>query len=142
MHHTKMKMDKKELAMQLHDKNYNCAQCVVCAFEEEAGVKKELLFRMAEGFGLGMGGANQTCGALTGAILLAGLKNSDANLEAPNSKASTYRISATLEEKFKEKTGETICRKLKGLDTGVPICSCNDCITAGIEIVEEYLWEK
>ena len=135
-------MDKKELAMKLHDKNYNCAQCVACAFEEEAAVEKELLFRMAEGFGLGMGGANQTCGALTGAILLAGLKNSDASLEAPKSKASTYMLSATLEQKFKEKTGETICRKLKGLDTGVPICSCNDCITAGIEIVEEYLWEK
>lgn len=135
-------MSKKELAMKLHDKKYNCAQCVACAFGEELGVEEQLLFRMAEGFGLGMGGANQTCGALTGAIMLAGLKSSDGNLEDPKSKASTYMLSASLEEKFREKTGETICRKLKGLDTGVPICSCNDCIKAGIEIVEEYLMKQ
>ena len=134
-------MDKKELAMQLHDKKYNCAQCVACAFKEEVQVEEQLLFSMTEGFGLGMGAANQTCGALTGAILLAGLKNSDKNLETPKTKADTYKLSAELERRFKEKTGETVCRKLKGMDTGVVLCSCNDCIKAGIEIVEEVLWK-
>lgn len=132
-------MNKKELAMELHDKKYNCAQCVVCAFAEEIGVEEQLLFRMAEGFGLGMGGANQACGVLTGAIMLAGLKNSDGNLEAPATKTKTYQLSAALEEEFAKKTGGTVCYKLKGLDTGVPLCSCNDCIKAGIEIVEEQL---
>lgn len=132
-------MDKKELAMELHNKKYNCAQCVACAFTEEIGVEEQLLFRMTEGFGFGMGGANQACGALTGAIMLAGLKNSDGNLESPGTKGKTYKLSAALEEEFAKRTGGTLCYKLKGLDTGVPLCSCNDCIKAGIEIVEEHL---
>lgn len=135
-------MDKKELAMELHNKKYNCAQCVACAFTEETGVDEKLLFRMTEGFGLGMGGTNQACGALTGAIMLAGLTNSDGNLESPSTKAKTYQLSAALEEEFVKKTGHTLCYKLKGLDTGVVLCSCNDCIRAGIEIVEEHILKK
>lgn len=34
---------------------YNCAQAVACAFAEEAGVDKATVFRIAEGFGSGMG---------------------------------------------------------------------------------------
>ena len=33
-------MTKKELAIALHDKGYNCCQSVVCAFKDELGVDK------------------------------------------------------------------------------------------------------
>ena len=66
-----MKMDKKELAIAYHDKKFNCCQAVACAFAEEVGVSEEVLFKAGEGFGLGMGGMEGTCGALSGAIMLA-----------------------------------------------------------------------
>lgn len=132
-------MDKKEKAIALHDKKFNCCQSVACAFAEEAGVAEEVLFKAGEGFGLGMGGMECTCGALTGAILLAGFKNSDGNLENPGTKADTYKLSKEMVIRFKEKTGATICKHLKGIETGIVLCSCPDCICKGVEVVQEVL---
>ena len=132
-------MDKKELAIALHDKKYNCAQAVACAFAEEAGIDKEVLFKACEGFGLGMGGMQGTCGAISGAVILAGFKNSDGNVDNPGTKASTYQISREIMEKFEEKNKASRCRDLKGIDTGVVLRSCPDCIMDAVEIVREVL---
>ena len=132
-------MTKKELAISYHDKKYNCAQAVVCAFSEEINMDSKSLFKITEGFGLGMGGAKSTCGALTGAIILAGLKNSDGNLDSPRTKADTYRISKELQQKFEAKAGATLCKDLKGMESGVALRSCNDCIKDGVEVVQEVL---
>lgn len=132
-------MTKKEKAIELHDKKYNCCQAVACAFADEVGVDEKTLFMAGEGFGLGMGCAEGTCGALSGAIMLAGLKNSDGNTQSPATKAATYQLSKQMLNGFKEKTGSTVCKELKGIDTGVMLCSCPDCIRKGVEVVEEVL---
>lgn len=132
-------MTKKELAISLHDKKYNCCQSVACAFAQEVGVDPEILFKAGEGFGLGMGCMGGTCGALSGAILLAGFLNSDGNLDAPATKAATYKISKELLEKFEAKCGATVCRDLKGIDTGKVLCTCPDCIMNAVELAEEVL---
>lgn len=132
-------MDKKELALKLHGCRYNCAQAVACAFSEEIGVEERVIFRACEGFGLGMGSMEGNCGALTGAIMLAGWKKSDGNLEAPASKAATYRLAKEMTERFREKAGATVCRDLKGVDTGTVLCSCRDCVRIGAEVAEEVL---
>lgn len=132
-------MTKKELAIAKHDKKYNCAQAVACAFAEEIGVDEKILFTANEGFGLGMGGMDGTCGALSGDIMLAGFKNSDQNIENPGTKAETYKLSKEMVNRFKEKTGSTICKELKGIETGKVLCSCPDCICKGVEVVEEVL---
>ena len=132
-------MTKKELAINLHDQKYNCAQAVACAFAEEVGVDKETLFRACEGFGLGMGGMSGTCGAISGAVMLAGFKNSDGNIDNPGTKASTYQLSKAILEKFEEKNQATRCRDLKGVDTGNVLRSCPGCIEDAVEIVQEVL---
>lgn len=132
-------MTKKELAISNHDKKYNCAQAVACAFSKETGIDEATLFKACEGFGLGMGCMECTCGALSGAIVLAGFKNSDGNTDNPETKAATYKLAAELVHRFKEKTGSTICRELKGIDTGKVLCSCPDCIMNGVEVVQEVL---
>ncbi|MGN1148167.1 MAG: C-GCAxxG-C-C family protein [Lachnospiraceae bacterium] len=132
-------MTKKELAIALHDKKYNCAQAVACAFAEEIGVEKELLFKACEGFGLGMGGMQGTCGAISGAVMLAGFLNSDGNVENPGTKASTYQLSREIVQKFEEKNKASRCRDLKGVDTGKVLRSCPDCIMDAVEIVQEVL---
>lgn len=132
-------MTKKEKAIELHDKRFNCCQAVACAFAEEIGVDEQTLFKAGEGFGLGMGCMEGTCGALSGAIMLAGFKNSDGNTDAPTTKASTYQLSKELLKEFKEITGSTVCKELKGVETGKMLCSCPDCIRAGVEVVEKVL---
>lgn len=132
-------MTKKELAISLHNRKYNCCQSVACAFADEAGIDPQLLFRAAEGFGLGMGCMQCTCGALSGAILLAGLVNSDGDLENPATKASTYQLCKRLVTAFEQKAGSTVCKELKGIETGTVLHSCPDCIKDGVEIVQEVL---
>lgn len=132
-------MTKKELAIAYHDKKFNCAQAVACAFAKEVGTDEKTLFRAAEGLGLGMGGMEGTCGALSGAILLAGMKNSDGNTEDPGTKASTYQLSKQMVTSFQQKTGSTVCKELKGIESGKVLCSCPDCICHGVEVVEQVL---
>ena len=86
-------MNKKEEAIELHNKKYNCAQAVACAFAKETGIEERILFQANEGFGLGMGGTQGVCGALAGAVMLAGFKNSDGDMDNPASKAATYQLS-------------------------------------------------
>lgn len=132
-------MDKKEQAIKLHDRKFNCAQAVACTFAEEVRIPEETLFKACEGFGLGMGGMEATCGALSGAIMLAGMKNSDGNTDNPGTKADTYKLSKELVNRFEEKTGSTVCKELKGVNTGKVLCSCPDCIRCGVEVVQEVL---
>ena len=132
-------MTKKELAIALHDKGYNCAQAVVCAFKEELGIDEEILFKAAEGFGLGMGCMNGTCGAVSGAVMAAGFQNSTANFDGPKSKMDTYKLSKEILDAFEKKNGSITCRDLKGVDTGTILRSCPGCIEDAVDLVEKIL---
>ena len=134
--------DRITLADELHRKGFSCAQSVAVACADMVDVPEEILFKATEGFGAGMGTMDGVCGALTGGLLIAGLKNSTANFAAPKSKASTMKISKAMLTSFREKCGAIICRDLKGVDTGKMICSCPDCIKHGVEVVEEELAAK
>ena len=135
-------MNRKEKAIQLHDLGYNCAQAVLMAFEDELDADKKLLFKLSEGFGGGMGNSRGVCGALSGAIMLAGLLNSDADLEHPASKKMTYQLDRAIYKLFTEKAGASICRDLKGADTGKMLYSCEDCIRLGVEAAETVLGDR
>ena len=71
--------------------------------------------------------------------LVIGMINSNAHLEKPDSKASTYKILRELNKKFREKNGSTICHALKGLDGGEVLRSCDGCIEDAVVLINEYL---
>lgn len=132
-------MDKHaEQALAYHKKGYNCAQAVACSFAEELGCDEQELFRLMEAFGFGMG-AMETCGAVSGMTAIAGLKESDGNLEKPGTKKKSYRVSKELIRRFREKNGSVICRELKGVDTKKVLRSCNGCIEDAAELAAAYL---
>ena len=123
-----------------HDKGYNCAQAVACTYCDLVGVDEETMFKRTEALGLGMGGMEGTCGAITGACVLAGMKNSTGNLEKPNSKGASYKLSRQIVEEFKNQNGATQCRELKGVDTGKVLRACPDCIRDAARIAESVLF--
>ena len=130
---------KAEQAIAFHDKGYNCAQAVACSFCKEFGVDEEEMFRIAEGFGLGMGGMEATCGAVSGAVMLAGFKNSCADPKNPKTKAATYQLTREITRQFAEKNHALVCKELKGVETGVVLRSCPDCIRDAVAIAEKVL---
>lgn len=131
--------DRVAKAAELHKKGYNCAQAVACAYCDLFDADETEIFRMLEGFGLGMGDMKCVCGAISGAITLAGLQNSDANLDAPKTKGSTYKLSKAITNAFREKNGSIICADLKGVETGQMLRSCPGCIEDACIIAEEIL---
>lgn len=122
-----------------HQKGYNCAQAVACAFCEEVGIDEETMFKLSEGFGLGMGGMDGVCGAVSAAVLLNGLKNSTAHLEHPDSKKDTYALSKLITKEFMEKNQSILCKDLKGVETKKVLRSCDGCIEDATKIIEKYL---
>ena len=87
------KESRADRAIVCHNKGYNCAQSVAFAFLDKVDIDPETLFKVTEGLGLGMGGMEGTCGAISAAAVLAGLKISTADLEKPNSKGTSYKAS-------------------------------------------------
>ena len=124
-----------------HKKGYSCSQAVACAYCDLLGMDEELLFKMSEGFGLGMG-AMDTCGAVTGMFMLAGLANSEGNLECCSTKPSTMKLVGELRKAFIEKNQSVICRELKGVDTKKPLRSCDGCIEDAIRIAGEMIFAE
>ena len=133
-------MTKHEMAMAYHDKGYNCAQAVAMPFCEEMGLDAALVKKATEGFGAGMGGRTQTCGALSGAVFVAGMLNADAT--NPASKMDTYKVCAKMSEDFVTHCGSGVCEVIKGLKSGPLLCSCNECIAYGVKLVEEMIQQR
>ena len=131
-------MNYKEKALELHSAGYNCAQALICAFSDRVGVDEITLYEIAEGFGAGMGNRNNVCGALSGAVMVAGLLASNGDTKN-SSKAETYKLSGKIEEYFREKCKATACCDIKGLKSGSPTVSCDECIKVAVEAVESIL---
>ena len=101
-----------EKAIENHCKGYNCSQAVVCAYHELLGMDEQQVFKLAEGFGSGMGGLRETCGAVTGMFMVASYLESDGNREQNDSRQSCYALVHELAERFESKNGSLICHKL------------------------------
>lgn len=121
-------MTKEELtekAVEYKHSGYNCAQAVAKTLSDEFGFDTENILKMTSGFAGGMGTMEATCGALIGANLIAGIKTAG---------SGTIMKSMALHRSFTELCGASICKDLKGRDTGVMKCSCDDCIRNAIQV--------
>ncbi|MCD2493553.1 C-GCAxxG-C-C family protein [Lacrimispora sp. NSJ-141] len=125
-----------------HDKGFNCCQAVACTYCDLVGMDEETAFKACEAFGAGMGGMQGTCGAVSAAVFLAGLKNSCGDLKRPVSKGKTYKLSKEIAEEFRKKNGSIICKELKGVETKQILRSCEGCIMDAAEIIERLLFEE
>ena len=137
-----MGTSRQDKAAELHARGFNCAQSVLCSFADvaaEKGIDEKALFRMSEAFGLGGGCMKGTCGALAGAMMLAGIVGSDANLEASRSKAATYKVAARMRDLFEQRAGSFTCAELKGVGTGKVLLPCPACVSLGVEVALEVL---
>ncbi len=127
-------------AIESFKNKYNCAQAVACAFSDKTDLSEELLFRVTEGLGHGMGSFDGTCGAICAASILSGLKNSTGNLEHPDSRQISEAEAKACLLAFKEKNGAVTCRELKGMDTGTPLRGCGGCIKDAVTVIAENLF--
>ena len=108
-----------EKAVSLKRSGYNCCQAVAVAIAEMEGVPSEDFLKLASGFGMGMGNMQATCGALVGAVIMAGKKAEG---------SGTVRFARQISESFKSKCGAVTCSELKGYPNGKVLCPCDQCV--------------
>jgi C_GCAxxG_C_C family probable redox protein len=108
----------------------NCCQAVTSGFADTVNIDEATLKALSAGFLAGMGTGEATCGALIGANIIAGLRTNG---------AGTVKVSRELLAAFKEACGATICRDLKGADTGKVLCECPACVRNAVLALGELL---
>ena len=92
-------------------------------------------------YGLGIAGMFQTCGSVCAMMMLAGLKNSDGNMESPASKFATFELGQEMAKRFEQKNTSMICSVLRGTDGKTDrLRSCRGCVMDCAQIVEEVLF--
>jgi C_GCAxxG_C_C family probable redox protein len=96
----------------------NCAQTIFSLFAEDIGLDEKTALKIASGFGGGMACA-ETCGAVTGAYMVIGMKHGHATSD-PDAKAITKQKIQLFNEKFKEEHRSLICKELTGYDISTP----------------------
>ena len=99
------------------DKVKKCISCKTCS--------------SMSGFGGAGAFSDGTCGAISGAAVVAGLINQD--------KAGTSQTVRSVMNQFKQQNGTVICKDLKGVETGKVIRSCDDCVRDAVKFLEDAL---
>lgn len=91
----------------------NCTQSVVKVFEDKLPVEGDTLRMLAAGYAAGMGCLESTCG--------------------------TPAVARALVRSFEQRCGATICKELKGVATGVPLCPCPECVRNAVLALGDVL---
>jgi C_GCAxxG_C_C family probable redox protein len=112
-------MKKVDNAVACFIEGLNCSQAVLSTYGPELGLDREIALKLASSFGSGMRMA-QTCGAVTGAFMIIGLKCGHIHAADKKSRERTYRLVEQFTEKFKSRNGSVICRELLGCDVCTP----------------------
>ena len=85
-------MNRKDRAVDLFKQGFSCSQAVAAVFAEDNGLPVATAFRIAQGFGGGMARLAETCGAVTGAFMIIGLKHGRTRPEDEAAKERTYAL--------------------------------------------------
>ena len=91
---------------------YNCAQAVLDTFRNETGLDEDLALKIATGLGAGMGRKQEVCGAVTGGILVLGLRHGRGSRDDQAVAGATYARVRELMDRFAAKHGTCLCREL------------------------------
>lgn len=145
-------MTKTEKALDLFSNNFNCSQSVFTAFAPDFGIDEDLALKLSTSFG---GGARngEICGAVSGALLVIGLKYGHYQSDNSEQKSKAYAISVEFTKRFKEANKSIVCRDLLGYDLTVPeemACIkekglfgdiCPKMVKSAVQLLEEILAE-
>ena len=144
--------EKVKQAVEKFRKGFNCAQAVLSSYSEQFGLDCEKAFKIATGFGGGMR-MSETCGAVTGAFMVFGLKYGNVTAEDKENKEKTYEKVEEYTSRFKARNGSVMCRDLLGCDISTPEGNkeaqdkglfssvCPKLVRDSAEILEEMLIE-
>ncbi|TYB33198.1 C-GCAxxG-C-C family protein [Flexistipes sinusarabici] len=138
-------------AAQLFRSGFNCSQSVVSVFADEYGIDKHVLRLLSSGFGGGMGGMQNVCGAASGAFMILGLKYGYGEESESYKKPQLYKIIQDFSREFSAQNGHLRCYDLLGCDLNTEDGKeffkknelrervCVECVKNSVELLEKFL---
>lgn len=108
-------MNHVDKAVKYYSNNFNCSQAVFTTYATELGLDEETALKMSTQFG---GGARkgEMCGAVSGALMVLGLKYGHSHAEDIEEKGKAYQIAEDFMNRFIAEKGTVVCRELLGYD--------------------------
>jgi C_GCAxxG_C_C family probable redox protein len=103
---------KSEIASEKFLSGYNCAQSVLFAFAPELGLDPEIALKVATGFGAGIGRHGEVCGAVSGGVMVLGLKYGRGARQDRSATEQTYQKTLELMSRFEKRHGSCLCHDL------------------------------
>lgn len=113
-------MSKVEKAVQCFSNGFNCSQAVFSTYCEQLGMDQVTALKVATPFGSGIARTAQTCGAVTGALMLIGLNNGKYLPEDNTSKEKCFQLSQEFVNRFTAIHGSALCCDLLKNDLSTP----------------------
>ena len=146
-------MSKQDLAKNKFDSGFNCAQSVLTPFARQMNIDVNTALKLSSGFGAGMGRTQGTCGALTGAYMVLGLKfGKQFPDDASNEKV--VKMIQDITHKFESEHGFTSCSDLLKVDLkteegqatfnmkNLHTTVCTHCVNSAVSLLEEIIEEN
>ena len=115
-----MAYDHADRAKALFESGYNCAQAVLCAFEDVTGLDGETAAKIASSFGGGLARMREICGAVSGAAMVLGLARGYSDPKASDAKKDHYHLIQRYVQACREENGSIICRELLAGSAVIP----------------------
>ena len=109
-------MNEVEKAVSCFNEGFMCSQAVLTAYAQQFGLDREAALKVSAAFGGGMGRMGETCGAVTGAFMVIGLKYGRTEVKDAQSHEKATRLVREFVDRFKAVNGSIVCRELLGCD--------------------------
>jgi C_GCAxxG_C_C family probable redox protein len=113
-------MGKPERALELYAGGLSCSQAVFSVFADKFNLDEKTMLRISGGFGGGVGSSGLICGAVSGAVMLLGLKYGATEPGDFESKQVTREAVRDFMKKFTDEFGAVDCKCLLGFDLSKP----------------------
>jgi C_GCAxxG_C_C family probable redox protein len=144
-------MDEVEHAVSCFEDGFSCSQAVLSAYAGRFGLDREMALKVSGAFGGGMGHLGETCGAVTGAFMLIGLKYGKTRVGDEQRRDKAHSLVREFAREFKSRNGSIMCRELLGCDISTSegmklaeenelfITRCPRFVRDAAEIIEQIL---
>ncbi|MDD1683944.1 MAG: C-GCAxxG-C-C family protein [Methanoregula sp.] len=109
-------MTKPDDAYRCFMSGFTCSAAVFSAFSEELGLDPDIAKKVACGFGAGISKTGSICGAVSGAIMVIGLKYGKTEAGDETATGKTRALTRQFIKEFTEKNGSVNCSVLLGYD--------------------------
>jgi len=144
-------MNRVDLAVSCFNEGFVCSQALLSTYAPLFGLDRETALKIADPFGGGMARMGETCGAVTGAFMVIGLKQGRTVVEDFQTHEDLYSLVNEFVRRFISRNKSIVCRELLDLDISFQQglkeardrdlfqTVCPDYVRDAAEIIEELL---